>query len=48
VQLGLDVAILAASFFVVGLPALLASVGGAVALNLVIALNHRPGRYLGF
>ena len=47
-QLGLDVAILAALFFVVGLPALLASVGGAVALNLVIALNHRPGRYLGF
>jgi len=48
VQLGLDVAILAASFFVIGLPALLASVAGAVALNLVIALNHRPGRYLGF
>lgn len=47
-QMGLDVAILAASFFVVGLPALLASVAGAVALNLVIALNHRPGRYLGF
>jgi len=25
----------------------LLSIAGAVALNLVIAINHRPGRYVG-
>jgi hypothetical protein len=24
------------------------SVLGAIVLNLVLAMNHRPGRYLGF
>jgi len=47
-QMAVDLAVLAASFALLGLPALLASVVGAVALNLVIALNHRPGRYMGF
>jgi uncharacterized membrane-anchored protein YitT (DUF2179 family) len=48
VQMAMDLAILASSWFVVGLHALLASAAGAVALNLVLALNHRPGRYVGF
>jgi hypothetical protein len=26
-------------------PILLASIAGAVILNLIIAMNHRPGRY---
>jgi uncharacterized membrane-anchored protein YitT (DUF2179 family) len=47
-QMAIDLAVLAASFALLGLPALLASIAGAVALNLVIALNHRPGRYMGF
>ena len=48
VQMTMDLAILASSWFVVGLQALVASAVGAVALNLVLALNHRPGRYVGF
>lgn len=47
-QMAVDLGVLAASFALLEWPALLASVAGAVALNLVIALNHRPGRYLGF
>jgi len=42
----LDLLILASSYFVVSTTGLLASVAGAVALNLVIALNHRKGRYM--
>lgn len=45
-QMAIDIAIIAASLFVVSPIALLASVLGAIALNLVIAMNHRPGRYL--
>jgi uncharacterized membrane-anchored protein YitT (DUF2179 family) len=45
-MLGVDLAILAASYFVVGAAALLPSIAGAVALNLIIALNHRKGRYM--
>ena len=47
VQLAVDLAILAASAFIVEPAALAASVVGAVTLNLVIAINHRPGRYMG-
>jgi len=47
VQMGVDVAIVLASLWVVTPLVLLASVLGAVALNLVIMLNHRPGRYMG-
>ncbi len=32
---------------VVAPPVLLLSVGGALVLDLVLAVNHRPGRYLG-
>lgn len=47
-QMAIDCAIVLAAFFVKS-PALVAlSVLGAVALNLVIAINHRPGRYSGF
>ncbi len=46
VQLGIDLLILLASFAVVSPPLLLASVGGAMVLNTMIAMNHRPDRYL--
>ncbi|WP_025918364.1 YitT family protein [Herminiimonas sp. CN] len=45
-QMTVDVMIVLASLLVVNLTALLASILGAVALNLVIMLNHRPGRYM--
>ena len=45
-QMGLDIGIVLASFFVVSPVAMVASVLGAVVLNLAIMLNHRPGRYL--
>ncbi|MGV8894421.1 MAG: YitT family protein [Burkholderiaceae bacterium] len=45
-QMAIDVVIVLASLLVVNLTALLASILGAVALNLVIMLNHRPGRYM--
>jgi len=44
-QMGVDAAIVLASLFVVSLPMLVASVAGAFLLNLIIAMNHRPGRY---
>ncbi len=47
VQLVFDVAIIAAALFVVPLGNVLLSAAGAVVLNIVLALNHRPGRYLG-
>jgi uncharacterized membrane-anchored protein YitT (DUF2179 family) len=46
-QMGVDLAILLASLFVVRPSILLASIVGAAMLNLVIALNHRSGRYMG-
>jgi uncharacterized membrane-anchored protein YitT (DUF2179 family) len=45
--MAVDALIVVASCFVVSATTLLLSVLGAVALNLVIAVNHRPGRYLG-
>lgn len=45
VQMGVDVAIVCIGFFLVSLPMLVMSVLGALALNLVITLNHKPGRY---
>lgn len=47
VQLGIDLAVLIAAAFVLPVDRLLLSVLGAVVMNLVLALNHRPGRYLG-
>lgn len=42
-----DVVIVLLGFLVVPWPNVLMSAAGAVLLNLVLALNHRPGRYLG-
>lgn len=46
-QMVVDSLIVAASFLVVTPATLALSVLGAVAMNLVLAVNHRPGRYLG-
>ncbi|MBK9697758.1 MAG: YitT family protein [Propionibacteriaceae bacterium] len=48
VQMALDVAVVASAFLVVAPSLVLWSALGAVVLNLVLALNHKPGRYLGF
>lgn len=42
-----DVLIIASAFLVVPWPNVLMSAAGALLLNLVLALNHRPGRYIG-
>lgn len=47
VQMVVDLTIVAASLFVVSPRVLAASLMGALALNLVVAINHRPGRYVG-
>jgi uncharacterized membrane-anchored protein YitT (DUF2179 family) len=46
-QLVVDALVVVASLFVVPPATILLSVVGSVALNLVLAVNHRPGRYLG-
>lgn len=46
-QMSLDCAVVGAAFFVVSPSAIVASIIGAVALNFVLAVNHKPGRYLG-
>jgi uncharacterized membrane-anchored protein YitT (DUF2179 family) len=48
VQAAIDVAILLAASPWLGAGQLLLSVLGALALNFVLAVNHRPGRYVGF
>ncbi|MBI9113505.1 YitT family protein [Sanguibacter suaedae] len=45
VQLCFDSAIVLAALLVVDLPTVLASVLGVVVLNVILAMNHRPGRY---
>jgi len=47
-QLALDVLIIVAALSVVPVGNVLLSAAGAVVLNIVLALNHRPGRYLGY
>lgn len=47
VLMAVDAIVIAAALLVVPWPNVLMSVAGAVLLNLVLALNHRPGRYLG-
>lgn len=44
-QMVVDACIVTASLFVVSVPMLVASIVGATILNLIIAMNHRPGRY---
>ncbi|MGI9151620.1 MAG: YitT family protein [Limnohabitans sp.] len=45
VQMGFDTAILAIGFWVLEAPQVIVSMVGALALNAVIAVNHRKGRY---
>lgn len=46
-QLGIDGLIMLIAFLVLPADRVALSVLGAVALNLIIALNHKPGRYMG-
>lgn len=46
-QLAVDLAILTAAAFVIPPDRLALSVLGAVVVNMTLAINHRPGRYLG-
>lgn len=48
VQLGIDLVILGIAFFVLPPDNLALSVLGAVIVNMILALNHRPGRYMGY
>lgn len=48
IQLALDGAILAASFTMVEPTRIVQSLVGTLALNVVLAVNHRPGRYVAF
>ena len=45
VQMLIDCLILLAALAVVDVPAIVLSVLGAVVLNLVLAFNHKAGRY---
>ncbi len=47
VQLALDATVIVASLSIVTPAVVILSAAGAVVLNLVLAFNHRPGRYLG-
>ncbi len=46
-QLCVDLAILAAAILFIPWQSAILSVVGAVVLNLTLAINHRPGRYVG-
>lgn len=45
-QMLVDIVVLLISLAWVPLPVLIGSVGGALVLNTIIAMNHRPNRYL--
>ncbi|WP_445003843.1 YitT family protein [Halomonas mongoliensis] len=47
VQLGMDGVIMLVALMMLPMERVGLSVLGAVALNLIIALNHKPGRYMG-
>jgi uncharacterized membrane-anchored protein YitT (DUF2179 family) len=47
-QLGVDAVILVAAFFVLPVDRVAYSILGALVLNMIIAANHKPGRYVGF
>jgi uncharacterized membrane-anchored protein YitT (DUF2179 family) len=47
VQMACDALIVATAFAWVEPSRIALSVLGAVALNMVVAVNHKPGRYLG-
>lgn len=46
-QLGVDLSILAAAYFILPADRLALSVLGAAITNLILAINHKPGRYMG-
>ena len=46
-QLAVDLAILAAAFFVLTPDHLMLSVLGTAIVNMILAINHKPGRYRG-
>ncbi|MBX3597245.1 MAG: YitT family protein [Rhizobiaceae bacterium] len=48
VQLAIDFAILAAAFFILPTDKVALSVLGALIINMILVLNHRPGRYAGY
>lgn len=47
IQMAVDCCIVLSSFAVVTPGRVVVSVLGAVALNLILAVNHKPGRYMG-
>jgi uncharacterized membrane-anchored protein YitT (DUF2179 family) len=48
VQMVLDTVVVLTAFTVVAPGTVLLSAAGALLLNFILALNHRPGRYLGY
>ncbi|SDC50835.1 Uncharacterised 5xTM membrane BCR, YitT family COG1284 [Acinetobacter marinus] len=46
VQMALDICILLASTMYISLPLLAISILGAIILNLILTINHRPDRYV--
>lgn len=48
VQLALDLALLAMAFAVIPPERVALSALGAVVVNLILAMNHKPGRYVGY
>jgi uncharacterized membrane-anchored protein YitT (DUF2179 family) len=46
-QLALDIAIACAALFILRTENLVLSLIGAAVVNLTLAINHRPGRYMG-
>jgi len=48
VQLSIDLVILAIAFFILPTEKVALSVLGAVIINMILALNHKPGRYAGY
>lgn len=48
VQLAVDAVILVIAFLVMPIDRVLLSLLGAFVLNMIIGLNHKPGRYVGF
>lgn len=47
VQLGIDACILAGALFVIGPIQVAWSLLGAVIFNMILGVNHKPGRYMG-
>ncbi|HLD65007.1 MAG TPA: YitT family protein [Pseudomonas sp.] len=47
VQMGIDTVIVLAAVFIVPADKVVLSILGALALNMVLAINHRAGRYMG-